>query len=312
MAGGALKRRIFFWARRNAERWADRTLAGQPIPAVLAFKKKLADRLVFSKLRARTGGRVRFFVSGGAPLNPEIAKFFYAAGLAIQEGYGLTETSPVIAVNAIENLRIGTVGRPIPGVEVKIAPDGEIICRGPNVMQGYYNKPEATQEAIDEQGWFHTGDIGDLDDDGFLKITDRKKDLIVTAGGKKVAPQPIENMIKTNKYVLNAVMVGDKRKFPALLVVPNLEALSKWAGERNLSVDQPSAFLSQPDVVAKMEREVMGSLRDLASFEMPKKMTLLEQDFTIENGELTPTLKVKRRVVEDKYRDKIEALYAEE
>ncbi len=311
MAGGALKRRIFFWARRNAEHWADLKLADQPIPGWLDFKKKLADKLVFSKLRARTGGRIRFFVSGGAPLSPEIAKFFYSAGITIVEGYGLTETSPVIAANPLDKVRIGTVGPPLPGVEVRIAADGEILARGPNIMKGYYNKPAETQEAIDADGWFHTGDIGEIDAAGYVKITDRKKDLIVTAGGKKVAPQPIENMIKTNQFVLNAVMVGDKRKFPALLVVPDIEALKKWAAERDLGFESAATFLRQPDVTAKVEREVMGSLRELASFEMPKKIALIEEDFTIEKGELTPTLKVKRRVVEERYKGTIDELYAE-
>lgn len=311
MAGSALKRRIFFWARRNAERWADLTLSGQSVPAGLALKKRLADRLVFSKLQARTGGRVRFFVSGGAALNPEISKFFFAAGLPIMEGYGLTETSPVIAVNPLERLRVGTVGPPIPGVEVKIAEDGEVLCRGPNVMQGYYNKPDETRAVLDPDGWFHTGDVGELDLEGYLKITDRKKDLIVTAGGKKVAPQPIENMIKANKFVLNAVMVGDKRRFPAVLVVPDTAALKAWAAERNIPSDDTAALLKQPDVAAMLEREVMGSLRDLASFEMPKKIALLENDFTIDSGELTPKLSVKRKVVEERYRDRIDALYAE-
>ena len=311
MGGGALKRRIFFWARRNAEFWADLRQAELPVPAWLEFKRKIGDKLVFSKLRARTGGRIRFFVSGGAPLSPEIAKFFYSAGITIVEGYGLTETSPVLAANPLDKVRIGTVGPPIPGVEVKIAADGEIIARGPNIMRGYYNKPADTQEAIDSDGWFHTGDIGEFDDHGYLRITDRKKDLIVTAGGKKVAPQPIENMIKTNQFVLNAVMVGDKRRFPALLIVPDVEALKRWAAERSLTFTSTSELLGQADVVAKVEREVMGSLRDLASFEMPKKIALLEEDFTIERGELTPKLSVKRRVVEERYRDKIEALYAE-
>jgi long-chain acyl-CoA synthetase len=311
MGGGALKRRIFSWARRHGERWVDLSLAHQPIPTGLALKRKIGDRLVFSKLRARTGGRIRFFVSGAAPLNPEIAKFFFAAGLPILEGYGLTETSPVITVNTFEEPRLGTVGRPIPGVEVKIAPDGEILARGPNIMQGYYNKPDATTGVIDPDGWFHTGDIGALDDDGYVTITDRKKDLIVTAGGKNIAPQPIENVVKINPFVLNCVMIGDKRKFPIMLVVPDFEALQKWARSRNLEVGDKDAFIAQADVQAKVEREVMGSLRDLASFEMPKKIALLAEDFTIESGELTPTLKVKRSVVEEKYREKIEELYEE-
>ena len=310
MVGGAVKRRIFFWARRAAEAWADLKLAAKPIPTGLAFKKKVADMLVFSKLQAWTGGRVRYFVTGAAPLAPEIAKFFYAAGLPIVEGYGLTESAPLIAVNPLEALRIGTVGPPAPGVEVKIAPDGEILARGPNIMRGYYNKPDATREAVDPDGWLHTGDIGELDGDGYLKITDRKKDIIVTAGGKNIAPQPIENMVKTNKFVLNAVMIGDKRKFPAILVVPNTDALERWARERRI-LAEPNELLGQQDVVAKVEREVMGCLRDLASYEMPKKVLIIKKDFTIEDGELTPTLKVKRRVVEQKYGDLIEQLYAE-
>ena len=308
MAGSSVKRRIFFWARRTAEKWADTKLAGAPIPVGLAVKKKLADRLVFSKLQARTGGRIRFFVSGGAPLSPEIARFFYAAGIPIIEGYGLTETAPLISVNPLEAPHIGTVGPAVPGVEVRIAPDGEVLCRGPNVMQGYHNRPEATSEVVDSEGWLHTGDIGELDAQGYIRITDRKKDIIVTAGGKNIAPQPIENMVKTNKFILNAVMIGDKRKFPIILVVPDEEAVGRWAAERRITIVS-NRLLSHPDVVAMVEREVMGNLRDLASYEMPKKVIIVEQDFTIEAGELTPTLKVKRRVVEQKYRDQIEDAY---
>ena len=308
MTGSSLKRRIFFWARRNAEKWADAKLAGASIPVGLAVKKKLADSLVFSKLQARTGGRVRFFVSGGAPLSPEIARFFYAAGIPILEGYGLTETAPLISVNPLEAPHIGTVGPPVPGVEVRIATDGEILCRGPNVMQGYYNRSKATSEAIDSEAWFHTGDIGELDPQGYIRITDRKKDIIVTAGGKNIAPQPIENMVKTNKFILNAVMIGDKRKYPIILVVPDEEAVGRWAAERRITIVS-NKLLSHPDVIAMVEREVMGNLRDLASYEMPRKVVIAEQDFSIETGELTPTLKVKRRVVEEKYSDQIEAAY---
>ena len=309
LAGGAVKKRIFFWARAVAERWADVKLAGGTPRGLLAAQYTLAQRLVFSKLQSRTGGRLRYFVSGGAPLAPEINKFFYAAGLAILEGYGLTETSPVIAVNSPENFRIGTVGKPLPGVEVSIAEDGEILTRGPHVMKGYFNKPAATAEAIDTGGWFHTGDIGELRD-GFLAITDRKKDIIVTAGGKNIAPQPIENRIKTNKYVSQAVMIGDKRKFPVVLVVPNWDSLEKWAKLQNLLWTDRAQLLEMPAVRAKMDREVMEELHGLARYEIPKKLGLLEHDFSIERGELTPTLKVRRRIVEKVYKPVIDSLYA--
>jgi long-chain acyl-CoA synthetase len=310
LAGGFVKRQIFFWARGVADRWANVKLAGGTPKALLAMQYAVAQKLVFSKLKARTGGRLRYFVSGGAPLAPEINKFFYAAGLVILEGYGLTETSPVISVNTPKHFRIGTVGRPIAGVEVAIAPDGEILTRGPHVMKGYYNKPDATREAIDGEGWFHTGDIGELRD-GFIAITDRKKDIIVTAGGKNIAPQPIENRVKTNKYVSQAVMIGDKRKYPVMLVVPNFEQLEKWAKIKNLIWTDRAQLLTMPTVQAKMDQEVRSRLEGLASFETPKKIALLEHDFSIERGELTPTLKVKRRVIDKQYKGMIDTLYTE-
>jgi long-chain acyl-CoA synthetase len=310
-AGSSLKRKIFTWCRTAGESWAEYMLAKKPVPGGVSVKKAIADRLVFAKLQQRTGGRLRYFVSGGAPLSAEIAKFFFAAGLPIYEGYGLTETSPVITVNSREHIRMGTVGRPIPGVEVKIAGDGEILTRGPHVMKGYYNKLEATREAIDGEGWFHTGDIGLIDPDGFLKITDRKKDIIVTAGGKNIAPQPIENRVKTNKFIVNAVMLGDKRKFPIMLVVPNIAELRSWADGKGLSAASDEALITNRECEDKIEREVKKALRDLAQFEVPKKVVLIEKDFSIESGELTPTLKVKRRVVEKNYQAVIEAVYAE-
>jgi long-chain acyl-CoA synthetase len=310
LAAGGAKKQIFFWARSVADKWADEKLAGREPKGLLAVKYAIAQKLVFSKLRERTGGSLRYFVSGGAPLAPEINKFFYAAGLVILEGYGLTETSPVIAVNTPDAFRLGSVGRPLAGVEVKIAPDGEILTRGPHVMKGYYKNPEATAEVLDADGWLHTGDVGTLVD-GFLTITDRKKDIIVTAGGKNIAPQPIENRVKTNKYVSQAVMIGDKRKFPALLVVPNWDQLEKWAQYKNLLYPDRAALLAMPITKAKMEKEVYGTLEGLARYELPKKIGLLEHDFSIERGELTPKLSVKRKVVDQTYKALIDSLYEE-
>jgi long-chain acyl-CoA synthetase len=306
-----LRKRVFAWGRAVGERWAESTIAKRPVPLGLRLQRALADRLVFAKLRARTGGRIRFFISGGAPLSADIARFFYAAGLPVLEGYGLTETSPVMAVNTFRHHRLGTVGRAIPEVEIRIAPDGEIVTRGPNVMCGYFNKPDATAEAIDGEGWFHTGDIGMLDADGYLSITDRKKDLIVTAGGKNIAPQPIENLAKTSKFVASAVMLGDRRPFPIMLVVPNAAQVKGWVEHKGLPDGELEQLLELPDVRQKIEREVRMTLRDLAQYEMPKKLLLLARDFTVESGELTPTLKVKRRVVEEHNRTAIEALYRE-
>ncbi|MFL5622164.1 MAG: AMP-binding protein, partial [Gemmatimonadaceae bacterium] len=224
------------------------------------------------------------------------------------EGYGLTETSPVIAVNTPSAFRIGTVGKAIPGVEISIAADGEILTRGPHVMRGYYDKPEATREALTPDGWFHTGDIGELRD-GFLAITDRKKDIIVTAGGKNIAPQPLENKVKTNKYVAQAVMLGDKRKFPSMLIVPNFDQLEKWAMKRNIIWTDRAQLLRMPTIQAKIEKEVNKELVAAAHFEIPKKIGLLEHDFSIERGELTPTQKVKRRAIDKHYKTLIDSLY---
>ncbi len=306
--GGALKSRIFFWAKDVGNKWADVKLTGKEPGGLLAMQYSLAQKLVFSKLKERTGGRMKYFISGGAPLSPEINKFFYSAGLMIHEGYGLTETSPVITGNTREAFRIGTVGRPIPGVEVQIASDGEILTRGPHVMLGYFNNPQATAEAIDAAGWFKTGDIGELDD-GFLRITDRKKDIIVTAGGKNIAPQPIETNVKLSKFVSQAVMIGDKRKFPAILIVPDWEMVDKWAITQNLGSRSRAELLASPVVRAMLDREVRAQMTGLAHFEAPKKIEYLEHDFSIERGELTPKLSVKRRVIEKTYKELIDKLY---
>jgi long-chain acyl-CoA synthetase len=304
------RQRLFAWALRvGLEAFRHRIEKKTPGPK-LRLQHALADRLVFKKIRARVGGRIRVFVSGGAPLAKEVAEFFGAAGLLILEGYGLSETSPVIAVNLPDAMRPGTVGRPIPGVEVQIAPDGEILTRGPHVMKGYFHKPEATAAAIDPEGWFHTGDIGHIDPDGFLVITDRKKDLIVTSGGKKVAPQPIENRLKTNPLIAEVVIVGNRRNFPAALVVPNFEALEAWAREQGLAVSSREDLIRRPEVVALYDRVIQEMTPDLAQFEKIKKIALLPSEFTLEAGELTPTLKVKRKVVEEKYKAVIDQLYA--
>ena len=301
-----------FSGRRRSETDGRRVmLDGRKPGPLLAIEHAIADKLVFSKVRAAVGGRLRYFVSGGAPLSIEINRFFFAAGLKILEGYGLTETSPVIAVNTPTRLTIGTVGAPIPGVEVKIAEDGEILTRGPHVMKGYLNHPEATAAVIDADGWFHTGDIGTLED-GLLRITDRKKDIIVTAGGKNIAPQPIENLVKANRFVAQAVMIGDRRRFPLILVVPEFDQLERWATQQDIAFKDHRDLISNSVVRGKMEREVFGALDKLAHFEKPKRVVLLEQDFTIDSGELTPTLKVKRRAVDRKFRALIDAAYTAE
>ena len=277
-----LRRAIFHWAIRVGQ--------GK------SLRHRLADRLVFSKLRDRLGGRIRFCVSGGAPLSKSIAEFFYAAGILILEGYGLTETSPVITCNRLDHFRLGTVGLPLPGVEVRIAEDGEILTRGPHVMRGYFQNPAATAEAIDAQGWFHTGDVGVLDPDGFLTITDRKKDLLKTSGGKMVAPQNLEAALKADTAIADCVVIGDRRKYLTALIVPNPEKVL------GLSQTQAAAFIWE---------RVEQVNQALAHFEQIKKITLLPEPFTLGSGELTPTLKVKRRVISEKYAAQIESMYQE-
>jgi long-chain acyl-CoA synthetase len=310
LTGSALKKKIFFWALRVGRECGSRRLRGLPLTSSLRRKLNLAHKLVFSKILEKTGGRVRFFVSGGAPLARDIAEFFHALGLIILEGYGLTETSPVIAVNTFNNLRFGTVGKPIPYVEVRIVPDGEILVKGPNVMKGYYKRPEETHEAVAE-GWLHTGDIGHLDEDGFLVITDRKKDLIVTSGGKNIAPQPIENLLKQNPYILNAVVLGSRRKFVSALIVPNFEKLEEYAKSEKIAYVNRRDLIQNEAILGFLDREVDRSTPNLAPYEKIKKIAVLEQDFEIEKGEITPTLKVKRNIVEEKFKDVIDSLYRE-
>lgn len=310
-ASSSLKRKIFFWAVKVGKKYGRKKILNQPISKLLQFKRNLANKLVFSKVYAKTGGRVRFFLCGGAPLSKDIGEFFYAIGLTVMEGYGLTETSPVISANTFENLKFGTVGKPIPGVEVRIDEDGEILTKGPNVMNGYYKREAASREAF-EGGWFHTGDIGHFDEEGFLVITDRKKDIIVTSGGKNVAPQPIEGILNLNPYISNALVIGDRRKFISALVVPDFEKLEEYAKQNNISFEDHCDLVKKEEIVRFIQEQVDRSASNLASYEKVKKIALLDKEFEIEKGEITPTLKVKRNIVEEKHKGIINALYRED
>jgi long-chain acyl-CoA synthetase len=309
-AGSPLKKRIFHWAMDVGREVSRRQRAGQPVGGALALKRNLADRLVFEKLHAALGGRLRWAVSGGAPLSPEIAEFFHAAGILILEGYGLTETCPALTFNGPTRFKFGSVGQALPGVELKIASDGEILARGPNIAtRGYYKQPAATAEVFEPSGWFHTGDIGHLDDEGFLHITDRKKDLIVTAGGMNLAPQNIENILKTDPFISQAVVHGDKRPYPVALITLNPEELAKFTREHGIIATDPAVVVKHPTVVGRVARIVEEKNTQLQSYAKIKKFAILPHDFTQEGGELTPTLKVKRKVVADKYRELLDDLY---
>ncbi|MDZ7263363.1 MAG: long-chain fatty acid--CoA ligase [candidate division KSB1 bacterium] len=311
-AGGAVKKKIFDWAIKTGEKYVQAQAEGK-INGPLKFKYNLATKLVFSKLHERVGGRLRFFISGGAPLPKEIGEFFHYAGIKILEGYGLTETSPVIAVNLEEKFKFGTVGPALKagGVEVKIADDGEILTRGPHVMKGYYKKPAETNEVIDDDGWLHTGDIGFLDDDGYLVITDRKKNIIVTSGGKNIAPAPIENTMLTSPLIDQILVIGDRRKFLSALVVPNFEMLSSYAKEQNIAYKDQAELVQHPKINQWVASEIERLSSGLARFEQIKAFRLMPRLFTIEEGELTPTLKIKRKVVEEKYAELIDSMYQE-
>ncbi len=308
LSGSGLKRKIFFWALKTGKKVGQFRLSGQKVRGFLEKKRKIAHKLVFSKIIAKTGGRVRLFVSGAAPLSKDIAEFFQALGITILEGYGLTETAPAISLNTFEHVKFGTVGRPIPGVEVKIAEDGEILAKGPNIMKGYFKKPDETAEVFDGE-WFKTGDVGFIDDDGFITITDRKKDIIVTAGGKNVAPQQIENLLRTSPFIINALAIGDRRKFVSALVVPEFDKLESFAQENKISFSSRGELLNNEKILKKIEEEIDESTIELARYEKIKKFSLLKRDFEIEKGELTPTLKVKRNVIEDKYKKLIDSFY---
>ncbi|HYM78334.1 MAG TPA: long-chain fatty acid--CoA ligase [Candidatus Dormibacteraeota bacterium] len=306
-AQGFPKRTIYDWALSVGREHKPEILAGKT-PDSSSWK--LANKLVFSKIREGMGGQVETFISGGAPLGRELAEWYATVGIRIHEGYGLTETSPVIAVNTPVNHRIGTVGKTLPNLEVRIAEDGEIIVRGPSVFKGYWNRPEETKAAL-EDGWFKTGDIGNIDADGYLSITDRKKDLIKTSGGKFIAPQPIENALKLNPYVGFAAILGDRRKFPAVMISPNFVRLEEWARENSIPFSSRAELVANPKVQNLYEGVVEEINQRLARFEKLKRVILVPDEFTADNGALTPTLKLRRRVIEDHYRKQIDELYAQ-
>jgi long-chain acyl-CoA synthetase len=305
-----IKRKIFFWALHVAERSALWRCGEGHAGLLLKLQWLVADKLVYAKIRAGTGNRIRLICSGGAPLSKVLAEFFWAVGIPIYQGYGLTETSPIVSSNYPVN-RVGSSGKPIPECEVRIADDGEILVRGPLVMQGYYKRPDSTREVLTEDGWFHTGDIGYLDKDNYLFITDRKKDLLKTGAGKFVAPQPIENALKTSPYILNAMVVGDRRKFIVALIVPNPHTVAAKAAEQGIVFSSNIEMAHHPYVQLLIEGEIKRLTRNLAQYETIKRFALLPDDFTFDNGALTFTMKLKRRVVEEKFRKVIDSLYSD-
>jgi long-chain acyl-CoA synthetase len=306
---GGLKLKIFQWAMATGKQVSQLRQKGQEPSGLLALKAMIADKLVYSKLKARFGGRVRFFISGGAPLSREIGEFFHASDILVLEGYGLTETSAGTFMNLPDRYRFGTVGPAMPGTQVRIAQDGEILLKGRGVMRGYYNLPEATAETLDPDGWLHTGDIGHVED-GFLAITDRKKDLIKTSGGKYVAPQSIENALKAaSTFVSQVVVHGDNRNFCSALITINEDAAKQWAKQNNVAFTGYADLTQKPELRAELEKVVEELNKRLASYETIKKFAILDRDLTIEDGDLTATLKVKRKVVEGKYRHVLDKFY---
>ena len=303
-----VRRKIFHEAMKVGYAYAN-AVRRNDVSMALKMKRMVADALVFRKIRARTGGKMKFFVSGGAALPREFGEFFEAVGLRIVEGYGLTETSPVISVNLFGKFKWGSVGKVIPGVEVRIAADGEILSRGPNTMKGYWNSPESTKEVIDADGWFHTGDIGMMDSEGYLYITDRKKHLFVSSGGKNIAPQPIENLFLTSKYIEQFVLIGDRRMFLTALIVPDFDSLREYAKSNKLTFQNNAELTRLKEVHDLLDKEIAALQKDLANYERVRKFTILERPFTIEEGEITPSLKVRRKIVEEKYAPLIEKMY---
>ncbi len=301
------KQKIFYWAMEIGKEYAIARRNGN-IPITLLVKHRLAEKLVFGKLKEKMGGKMRFFISGGAPLSRELGEFFEAIGVIILEGYGLTESSPVLAANKVDDFKFGTVGKIFPGVEIKIASDGEILARGPNIMLGYFKNKKETEEVL-KDGWLHTGDIGVFDSDGFLLITDRKKHLFKTSSGKYIAPTPIENMFLSSKYIDQFVLVGDKRMFLSALIVPDFESIKEYADSNKIPYTSPEELVKRKEIYDLIEKDMGKIQKKLANFERVRKFALLEKPFALEDGEITPSLKIRRKIVEERYNYLIEEMY---
>ena len=304
------RQKIFWWAIKVGKQATEYRLKNIPLPFLLGLKHKIADKLVYSKVKERVGGRLRFFVSGGAPLSKEIAEFFAAADITILEGYGLSETSPVLTVNSPGNIRFGSVGKPLFNIDINIADDGEILAKGPSIMTGYFNNEEATREAIDNEGWFYTGDIGHIDEDGYLFITDRKKNILVTSAGKNVAPAPMENVMVNSLYIEQSVVIGDRRNFISALIVPSFEAVGNYLNQQGKIMEGNENMTEDPDVISLIRREVDEAMKGFSNYERVKEFAILPRLFTLEKGELTPTLKVVRKVVLKNFSDSVEKIYS--
>jgi long-chain acyl-CoA synthetase len=307
-----IKRLLFNWALFVGRQYFELKLKNIKIPMVLKIKHKIANKLIYSKIKARLGGKIKFFVSGGAPLSKEIAEFFASVDITILEGYGLTETSPVLTVNSpIAGIRYGTVGKPLFNVKIKIANDGEILAKGPNIMESYFNNNNATLEVFDNEGWFMTGDIGFIDEDNFLTITDRKKSLIVTSGGKNIAPSPLEGALLNSTYIDQVIVIGDKRNFISALIVPNFEMIINFLSSKKISLSEPYAIIEHEEVINIFNDEVIRLMEKFSNYEKVKKFTLLAEPLSIDKGEMTPKMSIVRKVVEKNYSTIINNMYEE-
>ena len=303
------KRKLFNWSIKIGKDYSTLVYANRKIPYLLKIKRKIANKLVYSKIKNRLGGNIKNFISGGAPLNINVAEFFAAIDIQILEGYGLTETSPVLTSNVPGHVKFGTVGYPLHNVDIKIDSDGEILAKGPNIMLGYYKNEDATKEVIDKEGWFRTGDIGEIDKGGYLVITDRKKSIIVTSGGKNIAPAPLEKSLNTSQYIEQSIVIGDKKNFISALIVPDFEKVKMFLNKKNIEIDDPQAIIEYHDVIQLIENEVANAMKSFAKFETVKKIALIHRQFSIEKGEMTPKMSIVRKVVIKNFASKIESIY---